>query len=413
MLVGEFRFKMNSYTKLSLIFYLYSNAMFNFDICNRVYKNVHVKCFVPMNMKIYTKWKILRKIEKKNQLVLHSIVDNPPMWGFWTKQIGTPIITAVGLTGNTLSFLVMGCSQRLRKRSYSQFLCLLAIFDSLNLIINEIDLIDEMVIYKSGPSYGFFNDFSDGLCKFYNFIKYVLLLLSSWLIVCLSMERVIAVCFPFRKKLIRKRHNVVILVSLMFVVLSLTQIFRVLFIENVGGVCTVLGENLSLYVYLHHYAYHLALLFGLPCVIVLTCNLGVIYQIYVIRKEAGNDRPRSLDSTRKATTMLLLIGFVFVVTMFPQFVCTSIILYYSDGDRIHVGKFILMDMRPYLEVLTVVSYSNYCINFFIYVMCGKSFRRELRRIFKRSRHGSFFGGTRTRTKEEVMRLQWTRTLFHN
>lgn len=62
------------------------------------------------------------------------------MWGFWAKQIGTPIITAVGLTGNTLSFLVMGCSQRLRKRSYSQFLCLLAIFDSLNLIINEIDL---------------------------------------------------------------------------------------------------------------------------------------------------------------------------------------------------------------------------------------------------------------------------------
>lgn len=327
------------------------------------------------------------------------------MWGFWAKQIGTPIITAVGLTGNTLSFLVMGCSQRLRKRSYSQFLCLLAIFDSLNLIINEIDLIDEMIIYKSGPSYGVFSDFSDGLCKFYNFIKYVLLLLSSWLIVCLSLERVIAVCFPFRKKLIRKRHNVVVLVSLMFVILSLTQIFRVLFIENVGGVCTVGRENLSLYIYLHHYAYHLALLFGLPCVIVLTCNLGVIYQIYVIRKEAGNDRPRSLDSTRKATTMLLLIGFVFVVTMFPQFVCTSIILYYSDGDRIHVGRFILMDMRPYLEVLSVVSYSNYCINFFIYVMCGKSFRRELRRIFKRSRHGSFFGGTRTRTKEEVMRLQ--------
>lgn len=70
MLVGEFRFKMNSYTKLSLIFYLYSNAMFNFDICNRVYKNIHVKCFVPMNMKIYTKWKIFRKIEKKKSVGL-------------------------------------------------------------------------------------------------------------------------------------------------------------------------------------------------------------------------------------------------------------------------------------------------------------------------------------------------------
>ena len=327
-----------------------------------------------------------------------------PVWGFWVKQVATPIITVVGLTGNTLSFLVMGCSQRLRKRSYSQFLCLLAVFDSLNLVINQIDLIDELIVYKrTGPS--LFLDFSDGLCKFYNFIKYVFLLVSSWLIVCLSIERVQAVCFPFRKKLIRKRYSVIILVLLISVILSLTQIFRILFIGNIQGVCSAVQEYLVLYIYLHQYGYHLTLLFGLPCVIVLTCNLAVIYQIYVIRKEAGNDRPRSLDSTRKATTMLLLIGFVFVITMFPQFVCTSVILYYSTETRIHIGQNILMNMRPYLEIVSVVSYTNFCINFFIYVLCGKSFRRELRRVFKRTRRGSFFGGTRTRTKEEVMRLQ--------
>lgn len=78
----------------------------------------------------------------------------------------------------------------------------MVIFDSLNFIINEIDFIDEMIIYKFGFSYGVFSDFLDGMCKFYNFIKYVLFFLLLWLIVCLFLEWVIVVCFFFRKKLI-------------------------------------------------------------------------------------------------------------------------------------------------------------------------------------------------------------------
>ncbi|XP_061190806.1 growth hormone secretagogue receptor type 1-like [Saccostrea echinata] len=334
-----------------------------------------------------------------------TAIFNPPeipIWGFWVKQVATPIVTVVGLTGNTLSFLVMGCSKRLCKKSYSQLLCMLAIFDSLNLVTNQVELIDEMNVYKSGRQNSFYRDFPDSACKIYNFLKHVFLLVSSWLVVCLSVERVQAVCFPFRRTFIRRRFSVAILVTLTIVILSLTQMFRILFIENVNGICMAVQEYLTLYVYLHQYGYHLSLLFALPCVIVLSCNFAVIYQIYVIRKEAGNDRPRSLDSTRKATTMLLLIGFVFIITMFPQFVCTCILLYYTEESRRHIGQHIMLNMRPYLELFTVVSYTNYSINFAIYVLCGKSFRREVRRIFKRTRRGSFFG-TRTRTKEEVLR----------
>ncbi|XP_062609631.1 FMRFamide receptor-like [Saccostrea cucullata] len=340
-----------------------------------------------------------------NGNITSNATFNPPempIWGFWVKHVATPIVTTVGLTGNLLSFLVMGCSKRLCKKSYSQLLCLLAVFDSLNLIINQVELIDEMVVYKSGHQNSFYVDFPNSACKIYNFLKHVFLLISSWLVVCLSVERVQAVCFPFRRTFIRKRFSVAILVTITIIILSLTQIFRILFIENVRGYCMAVQEYLSLYVYLHQYGYHLSLLFALPCVIVLSCNFAVIYQIYVIRKEAGHDRPRSLDSTRKATTMLLLIGFVFIITMFPQFVCMSVLLYYTDESRRHIGRQMMLNMRPYLDLFTVVSYTNYSINFAIYVLCGKSFRREVRRIFKRTRRGSFFG-TRTRTKEEVLR----------
>ncbi|XP_062593130.1 P2Y purinoceptor 1-like [Saccostrea cucullata] len=335
-----------------------------------------------------------------------SLLNVPeiPIWGFWVKQIATPIITVAGLIGNSLSFMVMGCSKRLQKKSYSQLLCTLAIFDSLNLVINQVDLIDEMIFYKSGSKTSLYGDFPNSICKLYNFLKYVFLLVSSWLVVCLSIERVHAVCYPFRRKFVHRRNSVAILVSVTTVILSLSQIFRILFTENVNGICTAIEEYLTLYVYLHQYGYHLVLLFALPCAIVISCNFVVIQEIYIIRKNAGNGRPRSLNSTRKATTMLLLIGFVFIITMLPQFICTSIILYYTDESRRHIGQYIIIKMRPYMELFAVISYTNYCINFVIYVLCGRSFRRELRRIFKRTRRGSFFGGTRTRTKEEVIRL---------
>ncbi|XP_061191037.1 lysophosphatidic acid receptor 4-like [Saccostrea echinata] len=336
------------------------------------------------------------------------IAVNPPempIWGFWVKQVATPIVTVLGLTGNTLSFLVMGCSKRLRKQSYSQLLCILAIFDSLNLIINQVELIDEMNVYKSGHQNSFHRDFPDSVCKIYNFLKHVFLLGSSWLVVCLSVERVQAVCFPFRRTFLHRRFSVAIFVTITIAILSLTQIFRILFIENVNGMCMVVQEYLTLYVYLHQYGYHLSLLFALPCVIVLSCNFAVIYQIYVIRKEAGDDCPPSLGSTRKATTMLLLIGFVFIITMFPQFVCTSVLLYYTDESRRHIGQHIMLKMRPYLELFSVVSYTNYCINFAIYVLCGRSFQWELCRMFKCNRRRNIFREEQTKRKEEEKPLQ--------
>lgn len=333
---------------------------------------------------------------------------NPPeisIWGFWVKHVATPIVTAVGLTGNTLSFLVMCYSQRLRKQSYSQLLCVLAVFDSLNLLINQIELADEMVVYKTGHQSSFYTDLPNNVCKIYNFLKHVFLLGSSWLIVCLSVERVQAVCFPFKRTFLRRRFSVAILVTITIAILSLTQIFRILFIENVRGYCMAVQEYLSLYVYLHQYGYHLSLLFALPCVIVLSCNCAVIYKIYVIKKEAGDDSPPSLGSTRKATTMLLLIGFVFIITMFPQFVCTSILLYYTDESRRHIGQQVMIKMRPYLELFSVVSYTNYCINFGIYVLCGRSFRLELCRMFKCNRRRNIFREKQTKRTEEVTPLQ--------
>ena len=60
-------------------------------------------------------------------------VPRSSSWGWWMIQIGTPIIMLVGIPGNVLSFRVMK-SPRFSRKSYSHYLCALAVFDSLVLL---------------------------------------------------------------------------------------------------------------------------------------------------------------------------------------------------------------------------------------------------------------------------------------
>ncbi|ESO90787.1 hypothetical protein LOTGIDRAFT_122578, partial [Lottia gigantea] len=117
-------------------------------------------------------------------------------WGWWIKQILTPIVVVIGLTGNCLSFIVMK-TKSWRHKSYSHYLCALAFFDSLTLINREVKLIDGMKIYANEQS--LFSNFGDVACSMYNFYVHLCYLMSSWLIVAMAMERFVAVYFPLKK----------------------------------------------------------------------------------------------------------------------------------------------------------------------------------------------------------------------
>lgn len=83
-------------------------------------------------------------------------------WTWWAQQIGTPIIVLVGVTGNILSFLVLK-SKRYRYKSYSHYLCTLAVFDSLVLIFKYITRLNSLLRTAGRP--GIFSEYGDAACK--------------------------------------------------------------------------------------------------------------------------------------------------------------------------------------------------------------------------------------------------------
>ncbi|XP_063438797.1 growth hormone secretagogue receptor type 1-like [Mytilus galloprovincialis] len=327
---------------------------------------------------------------------LHAIGRQPERWGWWTQQIVTPIIVLIGIGGNIMSFLLMK-TKSLRKKSYSHFLCALAVFDSLCLINRQIALIHQLMHDKKKD--GVFTNYSDISCQIYSFYEHVCYLMSSWLIVGMAAERVVAMCLPFRKTILRTQTGAIVMIISTFVLMCISQIFRFIMIKNVGGNCEGDMDTHSEYLNLHIYFYQFTLVLTLPFILVLVCNSMVIYQIHRVRKAAsGNTRSRVVERSHKTTLMLLAISFTYLVTMLPLVVISFVWQVTLENQDIEMVFFLM----PFQSFVSVISYCNYGVNFFIYILSGRSFRLELKRIFRRERHLSM---SSTRTREEVMKLQ--------
>ncbi len=198
-------------------------------------------------------------------------VEAEKTWAWWLLQIGTPMILLVGIPGNILSFLILK-SRRFRGKSYSHYLCTLAVFDSLVLIGKYVRRLDQLLIYTAHV--GIFASYGDAACKIYTFVEHVCYLMSSWLVLCMTLERFIAVKYPFKKETFCKPRNAVTVILVVFAIMSYSQIFRLIIIEAADRHCTPPERYLDIYMALHIYMYQLVLQFMLPAILILVCSGG-------------------------------------------------------------------------------------------------------------------------------------------
>ena len=341
---------------------------------------------------------------------------NEQTWGWWLLQIGTPLVAVVGLVGNALSFFVLK-THRFRDKSYSHYLCTLAVFDSLVLVLKYLHRVDGLLAATGTGSGGggLFDSCGDAACKVHNFVEHVCYLMSTWLVVCMTLERFIAVIFPFKKDTICRPRNAVTVILVIFAVMSYSQIFRLVVVENdADGLCTAPERYRYVYVVLHIYMYQLLLQFLLPTTIIVVCNLTILRKIRQLRHGAaaavgrrsttgeaaaqaagafgtsggGVERGATTGSrttttrgrrSHKTTGMLLIVSFTYVVCLLPSVVVSLVMHAALIADTAVAGYLFvaLNDVRRLFEFLSEI---NYATNFYIYVLSGVQFRHALRLI---------------------------------
>ena len=354
-------------------------------------------------------------------LVHNSTPPNPEdpysVWSFRAVVWGlhkylTPGIIVIGLLGNMTSFAVF-VGTRLRGLSSSVYLAALALADTgflLQLFVTWLSYVRVFIFHR------------EGWCQTFVYLTYVCSFLSVWYVVGFTVERYIAVCYPLKRHdmctSLRAKKVVIFLALFAFAAYSFgawtsglvhpalgegaprcqpLPEYRNLvnILNNIDTVITLIIPSISIFVLNVRIAtkikYFYAKRMGM------TASQQVLHGRLATRpaayREACTDdaSPDSGDEGGKTQTTALRQRSQITITKMLLVVSTMFLLLNMPSHAIRVHDFLMscagqsyvppLDLVYWQQVFQMVYYCNFSINFFLYSVCGKNFRKALCRLF--------------------------------
>ncbi|CAF0867373.1 unnamed protein product [Adineta ricciae] len=283
-----------------------------------------------------------------------------------------PIIFITGLIGNLLSSLLFSITE-LNQTSCGIYFLLLAIADSLALIggLHHCLTIGYRVIIHSVT-----------YCRARNFISYTSMDLASWMVVAISLDRYIKVKFPVKSRdYCTQKLAIIVSCVLTFVLVLKNLHFTTKFIGNFAADASEhCGPNPKYPTYMSFFQnvwpwIDLAIFALLPFILITSCNIFIIYNLYKRRVQLGH---RNLD--RSVVKFLLISSISFIICNFP--VSITIVLYpYISSNY---GKKQSYDEIAFaFDILRLPSYISLAFNFYLYYYSSSLFRRQAMLLFHR------------------------------
>ncbi|XP_033753651.1 growth hormone secretagogue receptor type 1-like [Pecten maximus] len=304
-----------------------------------------------------------------------------------------PIMVLIGTIGNILSFTVFRTNSG--KVSTYTYLSALAIMDLLVLYIGLLRLwIAQLSDFD-------IKDQANWTCKLVAFLGYVCSDSSVWLIVAVTVERYIAVCFPLKASnlcRIRKARYIVFVPILALCFVNFHFLWTVqlrhdkndtinpVYICDAGPNFSELVNGVWVWVDAGIYSF-------VPFAILSILNGRIIQKVCIAKNERkhlvttdrnGCNNIRSKHSgtgevSRKLTMMLLMVSFTFLLTTLPMNIILIMTKSWNEQNQQQKADFYLAK-----TVSELLMYLNHTINFFLYCISGRKFRRQILSLLCRS-----------------------------
>ena len=317
-------------------------------------------------------------------------------WEPYLKLICVPILCVFGFIGNTVSFLVM-CSGAYRRKSYGYYLRALAVFDNLTLIISLLFALNDATFdmsknSESNSTYsGLFTHHTTASCKITEFMRHVVYLMSSWLVVCFTVDRFIAVCFPLLRVRYCTDKSAKYTIAFVLAAIMLSQSYHLVFIERLDRLqnphvpCHAPVEpdkSIRLtYLGLNYFWYSLLLRFAFPFLAVAICNGCVIYHIERMKTGRHHSESRRKQKANLAIYTLYAVCACFIITLLPNAIIT-IIQYVEFMRHDQVKQQLYCTLQVVYTPFHIIRMVNYAANCVLYGLTGQQFRRELKKLLR-------------------------------
>lgn len=310
-------------------------------------------------------------------------------WNVWLWYVIASFQIIFGTLGNILNMFVLS-RKRIRKYSTTVYLMFLAGADIATLWTSILPNFLLSVLDVNIWSY------SQVLCKCISWINHASASFSVWLLVLLTVERVLLTKYPVysRSKLSRTSSFVASLV-LLFVLVILCSHY--LFGMTIQYRTVQKGStNVSVYMCLpssEEYkqffstTWALIVLFVLnviPVVLVIFGNSLILWTMCIQNRRLSKVNPSSelqrtnfRNKTKSSTKMIFLINGLFVFTTLPYTINRALVVKRSVNGDHDQAKYILID-----SLFVLLLYCNFTFNFLIYFVGGTLFAQELKILLK-------------------------------
>ena len=328
---------------------------------------------------------------------------------YWMWRCVPFVLFLVGVCGNIINLIILS-RPRIRKYSTTIYLIFLAVSDIVFLLTA---CLNDTIYSIYGIEYA---DFSKVYCRIYNWLRYSTGAFSVWLLVLITIERVILIKKPIfaRSKLSPRLSLVFTLVLLLTISGGNSYLIYGVLYNSAKRTCELKNKRFMAdtwnIIVLVFYAI-------VPSIVIVLGNCNIAFVLVSKRKlscsrkpvsvningteqehetdfnqdnvdcDTGNDtktrlRPRFMFKKTKeriiSTILVLILSILFLTTTLPFCIFATIRDKQVDentGNNVDTWR-----------LLTVIMYnllwSNFACNFFLYFACGSLFRQELKRILR-------------------------------
>lgn len=310
----------------------------------------------------------------------------------------SPIILIVGTTGNIISFFIL--RRNMFRISTYFYLAILAIAD---LVVLQFGLLREWIGELSGYD---IRNASNLSCKLFVSLTYLGSDFSVWLIVAVTTERFIAVCFPLKASVlcsVNKARSVTLSLLCMAFCLNVhflwtTELSEVHLNSSDVAKCTAGPEFdfllTDVWPLVDAFTYSFIPTFICSVLNTLIIRRVIIARKYRVRLQKCNTGRNNLlkkslpsESTIKLTKMLLAVSLTFILTTLPN----SIYIVVQNYWNFDHGENLLVEISNFALARTVTDnlmFINHSVNFFLYCATGKKFRKNMDRALCKFRRTS-------------------------
>ncbi|CAM4769966.1 unnamed protein product [Rotaria magnacalcarata] len=291
----------------------------------------------------------------------------------YISRVFHPITRTLIVIGTILNLFSLFCFLKMNKRnSQNVYLSVLSLGDTINLQINFT-----LPMLRQNEAFDDYFRSSTVLCRITGVLAEFFLIFPTWIVVLLTMERLICISWPLKRRSSYTQTRAKISILILAILVLLLSIYRLFDLKGIdqASVFSVLacnGTHISM-----DFMRDLNLMIWtiVPGCFTLIMSLIIIYQIKLVTQkfQPNYSKARQLKYNQ-ATKTVLLISILFLCFHTPMGIMIALDLFYGRNDKT-LGIMIILVSRK----LTIVLYEiSLCCKFFIYNQTFRNFKGILR-----------------------------------